>query len=494
MSVKAKVVLWYALLMLAIMVAVLGFIFYAGSIVSRETGRNALREVVYEAVEEISEESSKEKKRQHERRKDKQNEKTPQNKNNSNITGTSPEPFSTPETTVQPYAFLQEIDTFDDGVYISVYDEQGALIYGILPRSLKDENAPRFSYNMFQECAVGDEKWLFYDHVAKLDENKNLTVRGISSYSQVSDGIKTLLAVAVFAVPFIIALSVTGGYIITKRAFRPIKKISDTAEQISHDNDLSRRINLGKGKDEIHSLANTFDSMFDRLQEAFENEKQFTSDASHELRTPVSVIISQCEYSIENAQNLEEAKNGLEVVLKKAEKMSAIINQLLLLARADRGHQKINKENIDVAELTAMVVEEKASDADKRGISLNFKADESIIIEADETLLMRMLINLIDNAIKYGKEGGKVDIGITKNDQNMVVGYVSDDGIGISKEDLPHIFERFYRADKSRSQSNESTNGLGLAMVKWIVTAHNGEIIVKSEPDKGSTFIFMLPY
>ncbi len=492
MSIKTKVVLWYALLMLAIMIAVLGFIFYAGSNISKESGRASLEAIVNDAVEDIIEENPESDKKLHEHKKEKER----QNDKAADGAETVATPYPSaayPAVSEMKTIDFDDVETYDDGVYVSIYDANGQLVYGVLPIALNMENIPGFANGKLQEFSSNGEKWASYDRAVELDGFGGLTVRGIASASQITDSIKTLLTVAVAAIPFLIALSVIGGYIITKRAFGPIKKISDTAEKIANDNDLSRRINLGKGSDEIHSLAHTFDSMFDRLQEAFENEKQFTSDASHELRTPVSVIISQCEYSIENAQNLEEAKEGLEVVLKKAEKMSALINQLLMLARTDKGHQKINKEPVDIAEIITVVAEEKISAAAKKDISVNIKADSSIIIDADETLMMRVFINLIDNAIVYGKEGGKIDIGITENDQGMVIGYVADDGIGISKEDLPHIFERFYRVDKSRSNSSESSSGLGLAMVKWIVNAHGGEIRVQSELGKGSTFVFILP-
>ncbi|MBQ9832457.1 MAG: HAMP domain-containing histidine kinase [Clostridia bacterium] len=471
MSIKLKVVLWYALFMLVMMVAVLVFVFCAGTNLGRAQSKEKLIETVEEAVDDMFFAGKK-----------------GERKKNKNGSGEE----ENGKTSEQEIAF-HEIETYENDTYIAVYDSDSQLVYGIIPQAIASIDTPAFSHGLLQEIAIGNDRWLFYDYMTETSQYGLLTVRGTTSIINGTDEIKPLLAAAVLIMPVLILLSVTGGYIITKRAFKPVKQINETAERIACENDLSCRIGLGKGNDEIYTLANTFDNMFDRLQEAFENEKQFTSDASHELRTPVSVIISQCEYSIENADTLSEAKEGLKVVLNQATRMSLLISRLLMLARADKGHQKLNIESFDISEIAAMVAEEKKATADKKNIKVKTNIKNSIMIDADETMIMRMLINLIDNAIDYGKEGGSIEIGVTENDAGMIVGYVADDGIGISEKDLPHIWERFYRADKSRTRSAKNGTGLGLAMVKWIVNAHGGSIEVTSKIDEGSTFIFTLP-
>lgn len=283
-----------------------------------------------------------------------------------------------------------------------------------------------------------------------------------------------------------------GGYFITKRAFKPVQKITDAANHITDAKDLSKRIHLQGSHDEIYALAQTFDSMFDRLQKSFETEKQFTSDASHELRTPTSVIISQCEYALSQSQNPEEMKASLEVILRQSQKMSGLISQLLLLARADSQKASLVMESIDISELTEMVVEELGEMAEEAQIELTLDLQKEIFIVADQTLLMRMLINLITNAITYGRPGGWVKVQLFTEDGN-VVGKISDNGIGIGEQHLAKIWNRFYRVDTARTASSKDHTGLGLAMVKWIAEKHGGTVSVESKLGEGSIFTFTLP-
>ena len=519
MNIRTKVVLWYGLLVLVILVAALGFIFYMSTNYSEKSSRENLIAVVENSLKHIEREGSNEKENKlPERNPQKEQKGRGQGQGQGNASSTAipqatPEAVSTPEALVTPeaistpeaskkgnslnpkYNFLNHIKEFEDGVFLLVYDENETLLQGAFPITL---NADDFTFKTENTLYTIAEKndgtaWIVYERAIQTPSGAIYKIRGITQKVDASESLRSVAGIAAWAIPLFLCLAVAGGSIITKRAFDPIKKISDTAEKIAKDNDLSRRIDLGEGRDEIHALANTFDSMFERLEEAFENEKQFTSDASHELRTPISVIMSQCEYSIENAQTLDEAKSGLKNVLEKTERMSSLVNQLLMLARADKGHQKINPEELDVSELMAIIAEEKQSMAKKKGITISVNFEENVVINADETLIMRMLINLVDNAIIYGKKGGKVEMGVSKAEENKVVGYVSDDGIGISESDLPHIFERFYRADKSRTSLDVRGTGLGLSMVKWIVNAHGGEITVESKQGEGTKFIFTLP-
>ena len=280
-----------------------------------------------------------------------------------------------------------------------------------------------------------------------------------------------------------------GGYLITRRAFRPVRRIIQTAKEIGEGDDLSRRIALGEGRDEIYTLAAEFDRMFARLEKAFETEKQFTSDASHELRTPTTVIISQCEYAIENAQTLDEAKEALAAVLNQAEKMAALISQLLMLARADKGHEKLHFETVNLSDLASMVAEQQQENAEKRGIRIETNIQPDIEMLGDETMLMRIWINLIENGIKYGRENGWLNVQLAQKD-GTIQGCVQDNGIGIAPENLARVWERFWQADPARSASGA---GLGLSMVKWIVEAHGGEIHVESTLGQGTAFTFSFP-
>ena len=300
-----------------------------------------------------------------------------------------------------------------------------------------------------------------------------------------------MFLVLLIACPLLIALALLVGYSITRRAFLPIEEIRRTAETIGAGSDLSARISTERTQGEIRQLAETFNEMFERLETSFEHERQFTSDASHELRTPVAVITSQAEYALLPDATTEEQREGLEVILEQAGKMSALISQLLLLARADNGTQQLSMAPTDLSLLAEEAAEQCRGSALQRQIRLELEIQPDVIVEGDPESLSRALRNLLENAIQYGRTGGFVKLNLGM-EENSAVCSVQDDGIGISAEDLPRIWQRFYRADPSRNPSGSNT-GLGLALVKWIVEAHHGSIHAESAPGQGSRFTFRLP-
>lgn len=376
-----------------------------------------------------------------------------------------------------------------DESYVAVFAADGSLLNGVLPADL-ELNLP-FADQKTQSFESNDKNWTVYDRQVILADQSTVWVRGISASREEGTTYSAMLRLALIASPFLILLAAAGGYFITGRAFRPVKQITELAERIGDGKDLSQRISLGQGKDEIYELAATFDRMFDRLEASFETEKQFTSDASHELRTPTSVIISQCEYAIENADTLDEAKAALSTVLRQAQKMSGLIAQLLTLARADKGQQKLNIELVNLSELFELVMAEQSELAADKGIAIQTHITPNLLIHGDQTLLMRMLINLVTNGINYGRRGGSISAEL-ETDGRQIIGRVRDDGIGIAPEHLDKIWERFYQVEASRSPSDSGV-GLGLSMVKWIAEAHGGSVSAASEPGVGSVFTFTLP-
>ena len=229
--------------------------------------------------------------------------------------------------------------------------------------------------------------------------------------------------------------------------------------------------------------------MFDKLQAVFERERQFTSDASHELRTPASVIIAQCEYALAHARSEEDRNEALEEVLKQARRMSALIGQLLAFARADQGKAKLNEERLNLSELAQRVMEQVAELAEEKNISVTGNITQNIYVNGDETLLIHLIFNLLENGVKYGRQNGNLHVSLHEDDLNVIC-TVTDDGIGIGQEDIHKIWERFYRAEYSRSSEGF---GLGLPMCKYIVQAHGGEIFATSTLEAGSTFRFTIP-
>lgn len=383
-----------------------------------------------------------------------------------------------------------DFEHHDDGVTLLVYSANGEHLAGYSPYSF-DTSLP-FLSGEIQTVLSNSKEWLVYDLNYETENGQSIWVRGIMLVDRMSEAMNAILLVTLISFPFLILIAAFGGYFITKRAFRPMQKIINSVGAIREGKDLTKRIHLKGPKDEVHALADTFDSMFDRLQSSFESEKQFTSDASHELRTPTSVIISQAEYAMSQKDNPEETAEALNVILKQSKKMTSLISQLLLLARTDQKNNHLVFEQINISELAEIVADELTLMAESADIEMKTDIEPNLIIEADQTLMMRLLMNLISNAITYGKQGGFVKVHL-HSDGDTIVGTISDNGIGIQKQHLPKIWDRFYRVDPSRTATASGNTGLGLAIVKWIVETHHGTITAESEYGKGSTFTFCLP-
>ena len=359
-------------------------------------------------------------------------------------------------------------------VYLSLYDENMYFLYGKVPYGFDVQ--PEIADGRTRRIPEGDTDWYVYDMSFRLAEDYTVYV---------------LMALVTALI----------GYRMTRRTLLPVKKITATVQKIRADADLSRRIGLGgeekkvrggKNRDEIYGLAGTFDDMLEELETAFKREKQFTSDVSHELRTPVSVILAQCSECLEDGELTGRQREQILLIERKARDMAGMISQLLFLSRADQGRQPLHREWVNVSELTQMTVEEQQllADAGGNGVQISCRAGDDIMACVDETLFIRLLDNLISNAVSYGRKNGRVEVSLLRG-QGEIIGTVSDDGSGISEEDLPHIWERFYRADASRAGGSHS--GLGLSMVKWIAEAHGGCVEVQSTPGKGSVFTFRFP-
>ena len=378
-------------------------------------------------------------------------------------------------------------DTMIQNVEIAIYDKDFKFLYGNSPNGFEMDNS-KSKDDKIIIVRSNNQKWYVYNKTINLGNYGKVWMRGVMPNIGQSSAIETVIQISIIILPFFLILSAIGGYIITNNAFVPIEKIRRIAEKINEGNDLSQRINLGKGDDELHTLANTFDVMFDRLQTSFENEVQFTSDVSHELRTPITVILTQAEYGKGYINSVEEAKNSFGIIEKEGQKMSKLVSQLLTLARMERGKQKLNLEHIDLSELIEMTIETQISCAKKKNIKFITKIMPAIYANVDEMMMIRVFTNLISNAICYGKQNGTIMLELfSENDK--IISKISDDGIGIEKDKLDKIWLRFYQVDSSKSGDN---SGLGLSMVKKIIELHKGEIFVESEFGKGTTFTIIL--
>jgi len=287
----------------------------------------------------------------------------------------------------------------------------------------------------------------------------------------------------------VLLFGLAGGWWLASRAIRPIEDISATAVKIS-GGDLSQRINIADTESELGRLANILNSTFARLDAAFAQQKQFTSDAAHELRTPVSVMLTQTQMTLNRERAAHDYRDTVESCQRAAQRMRRLIESLLELARLDAGQEQMKRMQFDLAATSRDCMELIRPLADERGVKI-FSDLSPLDCTGDSERLAQVIANLLTNAIQYNKPGGEVHIAV-QSQGDMAVLIVSDTGTGISAEDLPHVFERFYRADKSRSGSTGHA-GLGLAISKAIVEAHGGAIEVTSEPGKGANFFVRLP-
>jgi two-component system OmpR family sensor kinase len=285
----------------------------------------------------------------------------------------------------------------------------------------------------------------------------------------------------------ILLLGLLGGWWLASRAIRPIEDISATAVKISAG-DLAQRINIGETESELGRLAGVLNSTFARLDSAFAQQQQFTSDAAHELRTPITVMLTQTQTALHRERSAAEYRDTLETCQRAAQRMRRLIESLLELARLDAGQQQMKQLRFDLAQTARDCVALIQPLADQRRVKISCDVPPLDCV-GDSERLAQVITNLLTNAITYNQENGEVRIqGETKN--GSVILTVSDNGLGISAEALPHVFDRFYRADSSRTSGN---TGLGLAISKAIVEAHAGQIDVSSQLGAGSVFTVRLP-
>ena len=306
---------------------------------------------------------------------------------------------------------------------------------------------------------------------------------------------RTLILLGI-AIPLALLLSSYGGLLLANQALRPVDRMTRAAEQIAAG-DLSERVPETGQMDELGRLAATFNDMISRLQAAFERQKQFTSDASHELRTPLAVMRGDIEVTLRRERSSDEYKRALTSNLEEIMRLSRLVEDLLTLARGDTGRIELRCEPVDLNEICRQMVEYITPLADQRNQTLIYEPPSGaetapVSISADVLRIKQLLLNLLDNAIKYTEPRGNIKLGLKTKDKIATI-TVTDTGRGIPPEDLPHIFERFFRRSAKTADRTAAGFGLGLSIVKWIVDSHGGRIEAKSELGKGTEFMVRLP-
>jgi len=298
-----------------------------------------------------------------------------------------------------------------------------------------------------------------------------------------------VIAFVVGVVPAILV----GGWI-AGRALEPVDRMITEVREITDGRSLHRRLAVPLARDELSRLAETLNQMMTRLERNFAALRRFTADASHELKTPLTVVRAGVERAITRPDVSPETLAPLEETLQEVNRMTELLDSLLTLARADEGRAELHRESVDLRDILAEAGETGELLAEHAGVGMEIKMPaEPVVVSVDRSRMRQLALNLIENAVKYTPRGGQVSVELGGNDGRAVF-TVADTGIGIAPGDLPHIFDRFWRADSARTRTSERPGtGLGLAICKWIAEAHGGTIDVQSRPGRGTTFTVGLP-
>jgi signal transduction histidine kinase len=315
-----------------------------------------------------------------------------------------------------------------------------------------------------------------------------LPLTGTDVPSQLLVGTMLMLA------PIIVLVSLGVAYLVVGRSFRPVDELINEVEAITDGRSLHRRLPADAGNDELARLSLTVNAMLARLESSFAALRRFTADASHELKTPLTVLRADVERSMHPSTSRGDRMIALEEALQETARMSDLVNSLLTLARADEGRFDIHRTPVELEPLLREIYETAVILGEDAGLSLSLVALENGIVMGDRTRLRQLLLNVVTNAIKYTPRGGRVELSATRRGEAEIAIAVRDTGIGIAASDLSHVFDRFWRADRARSRQSERGGfGLGLAIAQWIVQAHEGSITVQSRLGRGSVFTVVLP-
>jgi heavy metal sensor kinase len=378
---------------------------------------------------------------------------------------------------------------------ILIYDANSALLQRLGPNV-------RFSNieEMVQQALFGRGSFLtapttegqdvrLYAAPFNLDSRTRIAIIVGRLTREIQDMLSIFRVVIVYSALAVIILAGVGGMFMATRTLKPFDHISDIAREIG-EGDLSRRIDI-QSEDEMGRLAGTLNWMIGRLEEAFQKQRQFAADASHELRTPLAIIQAESSLALDKKRSQAEYRRSLELVSQEVAYMSEIIGKLLLLAREDADREPANLQEVNVKDLLSELSSDIETLAQEKELVFSLGPMDSLTVKGDRLRLRHLFLNILDNAVRYTPRGGTVSGSLVRKNGNACVS-ISDTGIGIPAEDLPLIFDRFYRVDKARSRS-EGGMGLGLAIASSIAKLHGGKIEVDSQVGKGSTFHIILP-
>jgi heavy metal sensor kinase len=373
------------------------------------------------------------------------------------------------------------------GISFKLANVQGDVLFevGVHAPNLDTGNVTAPAFQTYHDATLNTDVRTYGEPIMIRGEHV-ATVQVAQALNSVDEVMRRLLFALAFGVPLVVITAAIGSYIIVSRALEPIDAMTRTARIISAS-DLSARLNLPKTEDEVGRLAETFDEMLDRLESSFDRERRFLADASHELRTPLTAMQSILSVMREQRRTPEDYERAMDDLSEVNARMRGLVEKLLMLARS-QSPAAMAIERVHLNELLCDIVETMQPLAAQRGLALHCACEKDVCVKGDTDALLRMFLNLIDNAIKY-TERGSVTVQASSAGKLARV-QIIDTGMGIAPADLPHIFDRFYRADPSRS---EAGFGLGLSIVRDIARQHGGNVEASSVAGKGTTFTVTLP-
>lgn len=378
------------------------------------------------------------------------------------------------------------------GERFQLFDKKGEIIIrdSILSKiTAPDFNKLRSKSFKFDRHKIDHRKYHILWSNFETEDDSVFILEAAASVNDVFEDLNRLLYLFFLIIPAGLIITGFAAYFISRAAFKPITQMAETAQNISGEN-LDRRLDLPKAKDEVRALGETLNGMIERIDRAFKSQKRFVANASHEIKTPLTVIQTELEIlekKIKDAESAESVKNALFEI----ENLTRLTNSLLTIAKLDASQTKLDKNITRIDELLADCAQVMNQAALRKNIRINLSIEEAVELNADREKLKSVFLNLIDNAIKYSFHNASIKIKLKKNINNKVAIEIIDNGQGISSTEIPFIFNRFYRSNETRAEISGS--GLGLAIAKEIVELHKGEIKVQSKPGIQTIFTVILP-
>ncbi len=406
----------------------------------------------------------------------------------------------------------QKITKADSLRAVHQYDETWNQVYQHILRSSKNQfiyvlenrtreaifSSPNLWTDTLSYISIPQENTTFLTDAYYRNQTLRMAALKTPSYTyyvgyplrEISDILNNLFSLFIYLIPVALLISFSGGWFLAKKSLRPVDDISRRARHITASN-LNQQIPETDSNDEISRLISTFNEMILRLNKSFEHTRQFSIDVSHELRTPLTIMRGEIELALRSRKTPNRYRQVLASTLDEIIRMSSIIDNLLMLTKSDLGETEMHYEDVSLYDIMIQLYEDGEILASKKKIRVNLSRADNVRVKGDKVRLRQLLLNLVDNAVKYTADNGEISLSLTQENRKAKI-VVSDTGVGIPPEALEKIFDRFYRVDKARSRELGGS-GLGLSIAKWVAETHGGKIEVESEVGKGSTFTVYLP-